>query len=304
MTIEPDSERYGSMERASFFADYGELLALKGGTVRRATLEDLIEDLASQKKEIVFDPSRDEDEEWTFERIAEDAWSCLQDRASELDDLYPFDVAAATLRLKPGIDPTQYAYVGLLAVTISHAFSLSRPNEVENLFEILVTEALQSAGLRAESLGEIARTSSNFDQTLAELGRRLGIATTSRGVHHRVGAKDEDVDIVAELLFGFPRETRWFYVGQVTCGKSDTWRYKATEPSLSDWKSFLGDLVEPVGFLAVPHHMESSALGYVAGAGRRLLDRLHLTKHLSSPGTRVGEVIAAVMASETQSMGV
>lgn len=87
------------------------------------------------------------------------------------------------------------------------------------------------------------------------------------------------------------------FIGQVTCAKSDAWKGKLCEPSGPDWKSYLNVLIEPAGFLAVPHHAEAAWLAKIVGReDRMVLDRLRLSRF--HPGVTPAErhIIRAVPA--------
>jgi hypothetical protein len=94
------------------------------------------------------------------------------------------------------------------------------------------------------------------------------------------------------------------FIGQVTCAKSDAWKKKLGEPSGPDWRSYLNVLVEPQGFLAVPHHVEGRHLTKLVGGGNRMvLDRLRLTR--LSPGVAGEEqsIIDAVLGVGVEGHG-
>ena len=84
---------------------------------------------------------------------------------------------------------------------------------------------------------------------------------------------------MGHLFFGDHRPGLWTFIGQVTCGSSDTWKGKIREPSEPMWKLLLNTGSSPVGFLAVPHHVEPAFLSKVVQDSDRLvLDRLRLAR--------------------------
>ena len=70
-------------------------------------------------------------------------------------------------------------------------------------------------------------------------------------------AQDENVDAIAHFSWADQRPGLWTFIGQATCGKSESWEVKVNEPSGAAWASFLGVSPSPQVFLAVPHHIEA-----------------------------------------------
>ncbi|WP_133161124.1 hypothetical protein [Microterricola pindariensis] len=304
--IEPDADRYGSLVRASFFADYLELLALHGSKARLEQLRDLIGELFSRKREILFNPARDDElPDWEVTDLADEAWTCLLQRKDVLGSDYPFDVGVRSLTLRPGIDIEESPYVGVLAITLAHAFDSTHTNKVEYLFEELVADAMENAGLTVGRVGPISREQGlNFVDTMAAVGLELGIAIDANATVRRKNANDEDVDLIGHFDWRVNRKGRWFFICQATCAKSDEWRKKAQEPAPDDWKLFLGEVTPPTAFLAVPHHAEDLALKYVSSIRRNILDRPQIVKNMSTVSASLKSVIRTVMEADYQSLQV
>lgn len=304
--IEPDADRYGTLVRASFFADYLELLALRGSKARLESLRDLIGELFSRKREILFNPARDENlPDWEVTDLADEAWTCLLQRSQLLDDAYPFEVSKSSLTLRTGTVVEDSPYIGVLAITLAHAFASAKSDGVEYLFEEIVADAMENAGLAVGRLGPISRAKSlNFVDSMAEVGRLLNVPIDANATVRRRNANDEDVDLIGHFDWKVDARGRWFFICQVTCGKSDGWRGKAGEPTPDDWKQFFGEVVPPVPFLAVPHHAEDLAMAYVSSTRISLMDRPKIVKNLREVSAELKAVIDSVMTADYQSMQV
>lgn len=304
--IEPDADKYGSLVRASFFADYVELLALHGSKAKREGLRDLVEENFSRKREILYNPAKEEDApEWEVGDLADEAWTCLLQRAELLGSDYPFDVSSTALVLRTGTVIPESPYIGVLSISLAHAFDSDHSNVVEYLFEDVVADAMQNAGLTVGRLGPISRTHGmNFVDSMNQVGADLGIAVDPNATVRRRGANDEDVDLIGHLNWQVDARGRWFFICQATCGKSDNWRSKGGEPTPDDWKLFLGEVTPPIPFLAVPHHAEDLALRYVTKNRVIVLDRPKIVKNLTSVSVALRAVIQSVMDADYQSLKV
>ncbi|MBH0024487.1 hypothetical protein [Salinibacterium sp. SWN248] len=328
--IEPDVDSYGNLIRASFFADYMELLALHREKARRESLRDLIGELFSRKKEILFDPTTTEAQpEWVVTDLADEAWTCLLQRSALLDDAYPFDVSENSLKLKNGRVVEESPYVAVLSITLAHAFASKKgnlsdspkstkaakaakaakaprnPQGVEYLFEEVVADAMENAGLVVGRLGPISRASSlNFVDSMNEVGRLLKVPIDANATLRRLSANDEDVDLIGLFDWKVATKGRWYFICQVTCGRSDSWRGKALEPVPDDWKAFLGEVAPPVPFLAIPHHAEDRVMKYVSSTRVQIMDRTKIVRNLTTVSAEMKAVIKSVMTAEFQSLKV
>lgn len=310
--IEAQIDKYGTLARASFLADYLEVVALRDRRVKLSSLRDLIEETYSRVAQILrpggeeaVDAQGNPEPSWKPVDLADEAWTSILERADALGDKYPFTVRREVLKRAEGLNPLDSAYVGLLAITMSHAFKIPTPIPVEHLLEDVVSESLENVGFRVGRLGPLSRENGfNFVRTMEALGQALSIPVNPNATTRRRNANDEDVDIVAHLDWGVPRHGRWLFIGQVTCAVSDSWRYKAQEPVANDWQRFFGEVVAPVPFLAVPHHADHETFKYVAGVAVNILDRTRLVQNLTTNSPAQREVVEAFMASDYASFKV
>lgn len=302
--IEPQIDQYGNLSRASFFADYIEILTLMGRRSTRKLLKDLIDDSFSGKREILTNPA-DEETEWAPGDYADEAWTCLLQRSEILGVRYPFTVTESRLSLKPNFVPHESPYVALLAVTLAHSFNAPSNLAVETVFEEVVADAMAAVGLTVGRMGALSRESpGGFEATMVRLGKALDMPTYPNAVVRRVAANDAKVDVVGHLDWKDKRKGRWMYIGQVTCARSDEWHGKIHEPVPDDWMQFLGEILPPAAFLAVPHHVEDETIAYMENIRRSIIDRIHLVLNLDKVRPELTPIIDAVLASEIQTFSV
>ncbi len=129
-----------------------------------------------------------------------------------------------------------------------------------------------------EPSGEMEDSDPDSVEALERCCEEVHLRATPEAASFKKAAQDEGVDVVGHLWWGDHRPGRWVFLGQVTCGKSNTWRAKSTEPGVGQWRALLGMHVNPHVFLAVPHHVPERAAEYLAQkheAGM-LLDRLRI----------------------------
>ncbi|MGK3648704.1 hypothetical protein [Pseudarthrobacter enclensis] len=304
--IEPEIDRYGNLARASFFADYIEVLTLGGHRSSKSLLQDMIEDAFANKREILSTiPGDGNEEEWTPGLYAPAAWSCLEQRSDLLDDLYPFVVTSNRLKLKQDVDVHTSPYIALLAISLAHAFGASASLSVETVFEDLVADAMEEIGLRVGRVGALSRQPpGGFSNTLERLGVALDMATYPDAIVHRLNANDAKVDVIGLLDWRDNRRGRWMFLGQVTCAKSDEWHSKIFDPVPSDWMKYLGETTPPVPFLALPYHVEDSAISFMAGIERSIVDRPQLALNLKTISPEVSQIIDVVLSAEIQTFAV
>jgi hypothetical protein len=322
--IQPVIDAYGTYARASCLADYLELLALHGLAPAESELADLIRDQgwATKLDELFTEPPPPPREEFDDEddlppgSPSEDVgvpqagrvFDVLSERAEILAELYPFELTTR-LALRAGFDLTESPYVSLLAITSAHAHQVEvkpagavKAIDPKQAVEAVVVRTLETLELRCANVGEAARTEADFRATVTKVGQAVGLAPTPDAAVSLVNANEEGVDALAHLASTDARAGHWVLIGQVTCAKSDAWKRKLGEPSGPDWKAYLNVLVEPQGFLAVPHHVEGRQLTkLVHGGNRMVLDRLRLTR--LSPGVSDEErsIIEAVLAVGVES---
>lgn len=304
--IEPSIDKYGTLARASFFADYLEVVALRDGRVKLSSLHDLIAETYPRVKRILRPDGDDEKQpDWKPTDLADEAWTCILQRADLLKGLYPFTIQREVLKPTPNLDPLESAYVSLLAITISHAFSLMNASVVEHLLEDVVGDSMEKVGFKVGRLGPLSRANGfDFVRTMDALGSALTIPINANATARRQNANDEDVDIVAHLDWGAARSGKWLFIGQVTCAVSDMWRSKAQEPSTNDWQKFFGEVIAPIPFLAVPHHADDLTIKYVASKEVNILDRTRIVVNLGGNTVAQREVVAALMSADYSSFKV
>ncbi|MFF5625299.1 hypothetical protein ACFY5A_08005 [Microbacterium sp. NPDC012755] len=304
--IEPQLDKYGTLARASFLADYLEVVALRDKRVKLSSLRDLVAETYTRVAPILrpggedtVDDQGNPEAPWTPADLADEAWTSILERADSLGDKYPFTIHRQVLKRAEGLNPLDSAYVSLLAITMSHAFKISTPGSVEHLLEEVVGDSLENVGLRVGRVGPLSRANGyDFVRTMNALGQELSIPINPNATTRRQNANDEDVDIVAHLDWGVPRHGRWLFIGQVTCAVSDSWRYKAQEPVTNDWQKFFGEVVEPVPFLAIPHHADHETFKYVTSIEVNILDRTRLVQNLKTNSPAQREVVEAFMAND------
>lgn len=304
--IEPSIDKYGTYARASFFADYLEVVSLRDGRVKLSSLRDLIVETYPRIKRILQPEDFDVDQaDWQPSDLADEAWTCILQRADLLQELYPFVINREVLRPSPGLVPVDSPYVSLLAITVSHAFSLMQASVVEHLLEDVVGDSLENVGLKVGRVGPLSRSNGfNFARTMSALGDALAIPINGNGSARRHNANDEDVDIVAHLDWGAHRAGRWIFIGQVTCAVSDDWRSKAQEPAVNDWQKFFGEVIAPVPFLAIPHHADDLTFKYVTSKAVNVLDRTRIVPNLQANTDAQRKVIEALMTADYASFKV
>ena len=300
--IEIDIDRYGGPARPSCLADYLEILALLGKICTQAQLADLVADRWGLKRRAkILLPGEE-----TAEDVVSAAWNCFRERAEIVTDRYPFDVSDTRITLKAGFAVRDSGYVSLLSMTVAHAYGITSAYNVEQVFEETVALGLEAVGLRVGRFGEITRANSlDFPTSLRVLGDQFGIAVDHLKASRRGAANDSGLDVLAVLEWGDKRAGRWVFLGQVTCGSSDSWSGKLSEVKVHRWQRFLNELTTPIRFLAVPHHVdERSYYEIVEGDTSAVVDRARLARHLGSIGTDEQGIIDAVLAADYETLAV
>lgn len=303
--IEPLIDQYGNLSRASFFADYIEILTAKGHRARKSLLRDLIVDSYEDKKDILLDPRAPTPEGWTPAEYADGAWKCLKQRSEILGEKYPFEVRDDRLVRRAPASIEQTPYIGLLCITLAHAFKADTYLKVEDVFEAVVAQSMRGLGLAVGEVGESFRSNGgDFETTLTTVGRQIGIPTYPNAASRRIAANDEKVDLVGHLSWGDIRQGRWLYICQVTCGASDSWEEKLNAPVPLKWMQFLGDILPPKPFLALPHHVEDGTVTYLKDIQRSIVDRLKIVNQLDALPPSVEPIIEHVFAADIQTWAI
>lgn len=305
---------YGGDARVSAAADYVELIALTGRRLTLADLADFFSDtvtLLRRDKYVVglelasnSDDSGDDaasDDQEPGREAARRVMSLLSQRARLLAENYPFVVSEAAVQVARRRRLETDPYVALLATATAHAYHLETGSSVTDLFEESVARAVRKRIPRTCGFGAARRRHGGFVNALKAEGPSLMLPTTTRGVVLSTSIKDGGADTLAHLDWGDQRVGRWAFVGQVTCAQSDYWEEKANEARRGTWRGLLGDELDPIPFLAVPHHVEDVVLLRLAQQVRSVvLDRLRLARHLRPlvDGERV--LIQKVLQTEVE----
>ena len=206
------------------------------------------------------------------------------------------------------VEPLASPYVALLAITVAHSHNIeiegAAPGvklDAKQVLEDVVVAALTHQGLHAVNVGRTARANNDFRKTVLTAGQAVHLqpmpTTAISGVH----ANEEGVDALGHLAWGDDRAGKWTFIGQVTCGKSDSWDDKMGEPKGPSWKAYLNTGVEPVAFLAVPHHVEAMHLTKLVQDNERIvLDRLRLTRFLPTVTSDEQKIIETVLGTRVK----
>ncbi len=298
-TIEPNIDIYGSLARASALADYLELLALAGGSCSHAELEDLIEDRhwTRKRRGLVLPAGADEDDE--PESYVDAAFTCLQERGGVLGERYPFELDRrnrCVVRPRATVDDSKY--VAILCLTAAHGWGLTVPHSPEEIFEESVADALESLNVSVARVSSISRgVGGDFRRTLDACSGPLGIKLVANAASRHRYANDAGADVLGHVRWGDERVGRWTLMGQVTCASSDSWKGKMNEPGVGLWAKLMGEPLDPVVFLAVPHHVEGPTWGLLVEESRRvIIDRLRVVLGSDSPSAEERAIAAAVRA--------
>lgn len=309
--ITPIKDGYGPEADRSNLADYLEVLALSGDSLRRAELADFLSDrdwvvrsreLFELGDPLDEEPSEDEDEGGAgaapSEVAAGDVFEVLALRMQELGDRYPFFLTDTRLELRDPQTDDHAAYLALLAITIAHHHKLSCGVAPERLFEECVAQAMTSRGLRTVDTGAVGRGQGKFPELVLAVGDAIGLVGAPAAAVYRTSANEEGVDTVSHLTWGDQRAGHWVFIGQATCAKSNEWARKIEEPRPEQWKDLLTSVVPPIGYLAVPHHVEDAHMTHLSRNHSRLvLDRLRLSRHLV-PSAGQAAIVEAVRSAD------
>lgn len=283
----PDIDAYGTYERRSALADVLELQAIRRPSFSISELADYIRDnnwtrsldeQFSDPDDIDVDLGEESD---ASGYAASQIFGILEERRQILGDKYPFNIEGSRLHFQ-GLTDSCLSYYLLLGVTISHAYGIDIEGvDPRYYFEDLVTSCFEQMGLLAGNLGRTRRGVASIGEAVSEIGELCKLTPQIGNAVFRRRAQEEGVDVIAHLDWGDSRPVHWVFIIQATCGKSDTWSNKLSEPSPLMWKRVLGLRALPRPVLAVPHHMQRTTLHYLADRAdgdRLLLDRLRLSK--------------------------
>lgn len=290
-------DAYGTKGRATCLADYMEYEALAGRPMRLSLLADLSIDRGWGRRDLDLVRSSASFADWEeqvttelpkFEDDGADivarVGQILTYRQTHLSDMYPFAVegegSSTTLRVKeqPFHDGV-LGYLSLLAFTLAHSFSIKVPGlsalSVEDAFEDFVAETFNRYGLPASV---IPTYEDKLEKKIATVAEPLGLRPQVSHASFSKRAKDGGTDIVCHIPTADSRLYPCFlFLGQATCGQTETWEAKAAQVSLRAWRKMLLMEYDPVGFLAVPHHVDPRHWALlVQDCGTPVVDRIRL----------------------------
>jgi hypothetical protein len=308
-SIAPDIDVYGTYARFSAVADWVERVVAGGRAISEATLADYISDndwtFSDQWDlgDFLKVPETDDDDEGARENEvdrsrmdARKVFSLFEERATILAEKYPFDIVDRHLQLREGVDLFSDVYVAVWALTLAHAYDLVDNPKPTQVFEEMIPPCLKGPRLLVENFGALRRSKGSFSAALETVGGLIRLPVSPSGAVRSTRAQDENADLLAHFWWGDQRSGHWGFVGQATCGKSDTWDSKIMETSAPAWKGWLGTIVPPLAFLAVPHHVEPSHLiRLVSGRERLVIDRLRLVRFKTDCSEAEKEIIRKVL---------
>lgn len=294
MSISFQLDRYGNEARFSHLADLLELEALQSDyrhSISRFDLADFIQDsgfvtslktLWRMPENYLSHPVEESDLNLTAAMPEADrVFSLINERSLILEDGYPFVVQNDCVRLKGGSpERIHFSYLELLDLTLSHSYTTDTFDDrnPRDKFEEVCLVAFRHLGYQVAGL--MSQTgATNFEKRLAVAATQLGTVTlASELAITRVRQQDAGVDLLA--IHGFPRDKRagrHMWIGQATCGKSDHWEKKRSEPKPKQWGLMSRNTVHPVRALLVPQHADPDHLKALAeGEDSPVFDRLRL----------------------------
>ena len=312
MITSPEPDIYGQYARASLLADYVELIALQGQSVRRSTVADFLSDTDDTWDLGLIRPAEsgpfDEESRGLgvqIDKAQEDASIVFRQMAERnyiLADRYPFEISGDIVSLGREVDQESNPYVAVLALTVAHAFNVASACRPAALFERTVTSVLRARGLPTVGLAAVRRRVGSFEDALRAACERIGLKAAPNAAPTLTMAHDEGVDVLCH--YGWEQDLRpgtWGFIGQVTVGKSDSWRTKIKEPSPATWARLTGTWVPPMPFLAVPHHVERPMMEKLTVDGQAIvLDRLRLVRFKNRTSAEEQKVIQAVLQEDIE----
>lgn len=314
MITSPEPDIYGQYARASLLADYVELIALQGQPVRRSTVADFLSDTDDTWDLGLIRPVESglPDEESRglgvqIDKAQEDASIVFRQMAERnyiLADRYPFEISGDIVSFARDVDRESNPYVAVLALTVAHAFNVPSACRPAVLFERTVESVLCARGLPTVGLAAVRRGDgvSSFEDALRAACERIGLKAAPDAAPTLAKAHDEGVDVLCH--YGWEQDLRpgtWGFIGQVTVGRSDSWRTKIKDPSPATWALLTGTWVPPMPFLAVPHHVERPMMEKLTVDGQAIvLDRLRLVRFKNRTSAEEQKIIQAVLQEEVE----
>jgi len=299
--VEANIDVYGSMARASAIADYLEVAALAGQRITSDDLADIAEQLnwsRKRRRQVLVDGDDPEDDPDGWPEVA---FSVIDERIDILGKHYPFKISRRALRYSGPSDPSDSGYIGVLAITVVHAWGLTSTTQPTEELEDLAARVLAARNLDVARMGTADRSGVGFVENLHAGASSLGLRPALNPVPRSRSAKDAGVDTLAALTWRDGRSGQWVMIGQATCAKSTEWKMKLAQPEPNTWRAYLQEAVDPLPFLVVPHHVEARHLALLLSSRRGLvLDRLRLVpaKRGNSDGERA--LAKVMLAAQVQ----
>lgn len=281
--IDPKIDIYGSDGRTAALADLVEVRAINGVLTTAADLADLVADMGWTNKPLRLIEDGKGDEERP-ESLANQAFTLISDRTQYLAEKYPFTFKLGSLVSESRETLMSSPYFAILSVAIAHAWKFPTVEKSpELIFESLVTEALRDR-MTVVQFGTSSDMQGTFPTRLRESAEAIGLSASPNPVPRRLKARDAGVDTLGGHIWKDGRRGHWVFLGQATCGKTDTWSSKLSEPQPSLWREYLQEPLTPQRFLAVPHHVDARFMDYLHKQDQGLLlDRIRLSSGLKSP---------------------
>ncbi|MEU8608448.1 hypothetical protein AB0C29_10660 [Actinoplanes sp. NPDC048791] len=299
--VEANIDVYGTYARASALADYLEVAAVQGIRITKDGLADIAEQLNWSRKSrraiiVESDDPADDPDAWP-----EEAFTALSERQDILRDKYPFALRSTYLKYDKSIDPRDSPYIGLLALTVIHAWKLTCSVRPTDRLEAIAADVLRGKQLQVAGMGTADRGGVGFVENLSLAAKSVGLNAALNPVPRKRSAKDAGVDTLAAFTWKDGRRGHWVMIGQVTCAKSNEWKMKLNQAEPGTWRSYLQEPLDPQPFLVIPHHIEARMLEDLLSSGRGLvLDRLRLTEGKSANSIEDITMIEALLAAQVQ----
>lgn len=304
-TIDPRIEVYGRAGRTAALADLIEFRSTKHLSMSSAELADLVVDNGWSSKPLRQIVMADDGEDDTPDSLADQVFALIAQRSEVLGDQYPFEIVLGRPSVKDSFDLKKSPYFALLAITIAHAWKVPCSVRPEAALEYIVRAALHrpSSGKRpwlsAFGMGTAERSGRSFTEALSEGAAVLGLSADPNPTPVSASVQDAGVDVLYSLGWQDGRPGNWVFIGQATCGMTETWGSKLTQPKPGNWRGYLQELLSPRRFLTVPHHVDDRFIFMMHTADDGLvLDRLRLTLALDDVPANVAPVVDAVLASK------
>ena len=313
-SVLPSRDAYGKEADASAMADYMELVAMRGQFKSKADLADFLLDTTwepdakrrpkPRAAEGFRSPGDDDDEPTNQDDAAvhsDRVFRLLLERKAVLGDMYPFDISDDRLHFL-GTEPTENHYLGLLAITVAHAYKFTDlPVEPTQVFEETVSRAMAGRFPETANLAANRRGVSGLQAALDAIAGDIKLSPAVSDGSRSSAASDAKVDVISHLWWRDERPAGWVLLGQVTVGQSQTWLDKLMEPPSGSWMKYLSLLCEPIVYLAIPHHIEPLHLyDLMEGYKRVVVDRLRLAAYLEGPSADESTLIAELVDANVQ----